>query len=282
MAIVNNATPIRFGTIGSAYGAKQGPNSAPCVHLGCVDIYNWSDRPAGMSKSHRNGELPCSSQFEDGLDLIQEVMRNLDATFLHNLYSYNNEYLSSGFRKWFRDSLEDPGRLYYVVFWDIARDLDAISFEWHLFKGNIKICREILHGAGYTLHGNPRHDEPESDKGWYRLITMHGALAGENEIIRFEPAKGYGCIDLGIANTDSVRSSFYLFSDVMGWPLLVKPGEIFDSIVKAQKFAAEQVEDINRRSSHGKITVIDHAVSNYVVGWGVTHLRVFTKQLSLS
>jgi hypothetical protein len=243
-------------------------------------LYNWADRPAGLSKGYRDGEIPPSSKFEDGPDMIQDVMRQLDSTFVHKCTSYNNEYLSNGFRTWFLKSLEDPGRLYYVVFWNVASDVEAVSFEWHLFKGHTDICSDIIHGASYNLFGAPLEITPEVEEGWHRLISMHGAIAGENQIIKHEPPEFFECIDFGIATSASVQSSFYLFTTVMNWPLLVRKEDIFDSISKALEHANEVIAERNRKESRPNVFyVIDHAVANNVATWGITHVRVFIKKI---
>lgn len=283
MTKAGTQAPLSFGRIGRAYGVRTNLGSAIHPHFRCIDLYNWSDRPAGLSKGYHAGEIQASSRFSDGMDLIQDVMRDLDSMFLRNFELYNREYLSGGFREWFRNSLEDPGRLYYAVFWDIAKDPDAVSFEWHLFKGHKDICREMIHGAKYTLAGNPRSDNPETEDGWQSLISMHGAIAGENEIIEYKPAEGFEYIDLGIAGSESTRSSFYLFTTTLKWPLLVGPDEICDNVVQAQEHAARIVSKRNQESDNPKEAfVIDHAVLNNVAAWGVTHFRVFVKQVQLS
>lgn len=180
----------RFGNIGNWQTPSCGSES--------LYFYEWAERPVILSEGYFMENLPESSKFEDGPALIQDVMRGLDSMFLHEFSEANHEYLAAdGFRSHLLDRFKDPGLLHHIVFWDFIKDPTAVIFEWHHFRGNGKLCLEMLHGQRYDIFGRPRL--PNAIGGpWERLIGLYHA------------------------ESNSRRHSEYghkLFSEVLGWPL---------------------------------------------------------------
>ena len=188
----------RFGNIGNWQTSLTDTHKLPGHDSTSLYFYEWAERPVILSEGYFTENLPESSKFEDGPQLIHEAMRTLDSLFLHELGDANHDYLSEkGFRCHFLDKIKDPGLLHHYIFWDLVKDPTAMTFEWHHFRGHSHLCREMLDGQNYDIFGRP---------------CLANTVRGPWEHL----------IELYHAEINSPRDNGYarkLFGEVLGWPL---------------------------------------------------------------
>ncbi|MBQ3294114.1 hypothetical protein IJG98_00075 [Candidatus Saccharibacteria bacterium] len=187
----------RFGKIGNWWTSLEQAHKTPGHSSESLYLYEWAERPVILSEGYYAMNLPESEGFTDGHDLVRTIGRELDSMFLHNLNSVNREYSEGGFRGHFMNKLKDPGFLHHVVFWDYTKDPTAIAFEWHHFHEHYQLCREMLNGQNYDVHGRPVLTNAISGS-WERLLTLYHAELESNSQSDY---------------------SYKLFSEVLGWPL---------------------------------------------------------------
>lgn len=151
--MVENA---RFGKIGNWWTSLEKIRTSPTTGAESLYVYEWAERPVILSEGFYSDQYPESSKFTDGPTIIHNLLCGLDSMFLHEFTDLNREYLSeNGFRAHLFDRLKDPGLLHHFVFWDFNKDRTAVTFEWHHYHGESKICLEMLHGQNYDIYGRP-------------------------------------------------------------------------------------------------------------------------------
>lgn len=264
---------MEFGTIGSCWDTKIVSPAMPYVGLSSIDVYRWATKPANMSREYLNGRTVSASRFKEGPQLIEDVMRDIDAMFIHEFSDYNNEYLKPcGFRDYFRARLEDPGILYHVVFFNVANDAESICFEWHAFKKHTEICRNFFAGKSYDLAGN--EVEPNMHSAWRRAISVEGAIVGERKLLT-DPKPD----DIDVILNFDVENESLRHLRMLKWPAVNQGREACANVHDAFERAERMVRDmcLSGRET-GEIYSIDHAEIINTGIWGVTNVRVFIKR----
>lgn len=271
--------------IGCFKDIPMGPIEAPFAKLCPLDIYNLADRPAGLSRSYREGNSPDSYQFADvDDDLIRDgIMRELDGVFLRDFTDHNRIYLNKGFRNYILQSLKDPGFLYYLLAVDFVHDPIAISYEWHRHLGHQPICRSMLEGVIYDVDGN--RIPYLTDSAWLRMVAAHGTIYGLNRLqstkAKIEKTSGY---DLKLIDYALENPSLTLLRDVLHWQVLPpESGTAVASIEEAIARAKVCIDDLNHAMRlPDRQFVLDHYEVIHAGLWGDTHVRVFARKIKLS